>query len=466
MNTSIAISTPPAPPPAPPVSSTSSKPPAPDDSGFSDQLKKAHSKSGSAKPAARAPAAPEQASAKSAKSAGKSGVKQAQSQTPVANAKASVKPKAAEDAPESDNSDPKEENREEPQKDQPEVAAKSTTTAKTVSPQEEPDQNQSVHDSLAVQPKVTTKTHVNPPVVTVNDQSKSPGGKSSHQQKNQPTDSQDSTTDTSQAAAANTMTAVCPSNAPADTTAKISQQKGLDDEDAPPGTVAAIAAADQESGDATPADSSTAAAANAVTPDVQTQSAADAKTQAAAKTVTPVATPTTATPFPGDPTAAARLSAVAPGAAPSSTSSSENAAANRASIVKAISGQLLPSGGTMQIRLDPPELGVLQVTVTVKEGVISASFETSNDDATKMLSHSLGQLKQALEAQGISVDTLHVQRAPRSEDAGGKSTQQEGNGRQDPADQRNSQRDEQRQEILRRMWRRVSGGRDPLDLVA
>jgi flagellar hook-length control protein FliK len=205
----------------------------------------------------------------------------------------------------------------------------------------------------------------------------------------------------------------------------------------------------------------------AATTDLQTQAGADTKTQAAVKVEAPISTPTATTSLTADPitlkTAAAPASVAASAPAPAPENPS---ATNVASIVKGISGQLLPSGGTMQIRLDPPELGALQVTVKVQEGVISASFETSNDEATKMLSHSLGQLKQALELQGISVDRLHVQRAPRSEDSGGKSTQQDGGKRQDLADQRSNQRDEQRREIMRRMWRKISGGRDPLDLVA
>ena len=70
-----------------------------------------------------------------------------------------------------------------------------------------------------------------------------------------------------------------------------------------------------------------------------------------------------------------------------------------------------------QIRLDPPELGALQVLVHMRDGAMTASFQTSSDDATKLLSHSLGQLKQVLESQGVSVDKLHVQQAPRDQQA-------------------------------------------------
>src|SRR5581483_1130724 len=93
------------------------------------------------------------------------------------------------------------------------------------------------------------------------------------------------------------------------------------------------------------------------------------------------------------------------------------AEANHPSIVTGMRGQLLPDGGTMHIRLDPPELGALQVSVHMQDGVMTATFQTSNDDATRMLSHTLGQLKHVLESQGVSVDKLHVTQTPRDADA-------------------------------------------------
>ena len=143
------------------------------------------------------------------------------------------------------------------------------------------------------------------------------------------------------------------------------------------------------------------------------------------------------------------------------------AAANHGAIVTSMRGELMPDGGSMRIRLDPPQLGALLVTVQIRDGVVTASFETSNDEATRLLGHSLNQLKTALESQGVAVDKLQVQQAPREAQAnhthddgrreqGGPSQDQEQNARQE----------QQRREMLRRMWRRLSGGQDPLDLTA
>lgn len=136
--------------------------------------------------------------------------------------------------------------------------------------------------------------------------------------------------------------------------------------------------------------------------------------------------------------------------------------ANHPKIVTAMHADLLPHGGTMQIRLDPPELGALQVMVHMQDGVMTASFHTSNDDATKLLSHSLSQLKQVLESQGVSVEKLQVQQSPRDQHAGNDEQRNQPRDQQDDA----HRHEQQRKEMLRRMWRKLSIGSDPLDLVA
>lgn len=148
-------------------------------------------------------------------------------------------------------------------------------------------------------------------------------------------------------------------------------------------------------------------------------------------------------------------------AAPELSPEARFAAANNPNIVTGIRAHMLPNGGTMHLRLDPPELGALQVTVQMRDGVMTASFQTSSDDATRMLSHSLGDLRHVLETSGVSVEKLHVQQSPRDQQSTGEEGQQ-----QQSADQHAQQQEQQRREMLRRMWRKLSGGEDPLDLVA
>jgi flagellar hook-length control protein FliK len=141
---------------------------------------------------------------------------------------------------------------------------------------------------------------------------------------------------------------------------------------------------------------------------------------------------------------------------------------NHPPIVSTVRGQLLPSGGTMQIRLDPPELGALLIQVTVRDGLMAASFQTSNPEATQLLSHSLTQLKHSLENQGVSVDRLQVAQAPRgerSDNSTDRNPQQHNGQHNSSAFDASRQNDQQRREMLRRMWARLGVG-DPLDLVA
>jgi flagellar hook-length control protein FliK len=147
--------------------------------------------------------------------------------------------------------------------------------------------------------------------------------------------------------------------------------------------------------------------------------------------------------------------------APAPAPEAQFTADNHHRIISGIRGELIPGGGTMHIRLDPPELGALQVTVHMEDGVMSAMFQTSTDDATRLLSHSLSQLKHVLETQGVSVEKLHVQQSPRDERQNFDDARQ-----QRHSEDSSAQQEQQRREMLRRMWRRLTDGSDPLDMVA
>jgi hypothetical protein len=137
-------------------------------------------------------------------------------------------------------------------------------------------------------------------------------------------------------------------------------------------------------------------------------------------------------------------------------------AENHPKIITGIRGELIPGGGSMHIRLDPPELGALQISVHMEDGVMTASFQTSTDDATRLLSHSLAQLKHVLESQGVSVEKLHVQQAPRDEQRQAFDDSRH----QQSSENSSAHQEQQRREMLRRMWRRLTDGSDPLDMVA
>lgn len=140
------------------------------------------------------------------------------------------------------------------------------------------------------------------------------------------------------------------------------------------------------------------------------------------------------------------------------------ARSNVENIVSSVRAQLLPRGGAMQMRLDPPELGALAISLKLVDGRMTASFTTENAEAARMISHNLGQLKSALEAGGVQVHRLDVKTSAESlsqsrDDESGRNQQKQSEGSWQQSEQ-------QRREMVNRMWRRYAYGSDELDLVA
>jgi flagellar hook-length control protein FliK len=65
-------------------------------------------------------------------------------------------------------------------------------------------------------------------------------------------------------------------------------------------------------------------------------------------------------------------------------------------------------GGTLQIRLSPPELGAMRLELTVKDGVMSAALETENASARRALLDHLPALRERLAEQNIRVERFDV----------------------------------------------------------
>jgi flagellar hook-length control protein FliK len=75
-------------------------------------------------------------------------------------------------------------------------------------------------------------------------------------------------------------------------------------------------------------------------------------------------------------------------------------------------------GGTLQLRLSPPELGALRIELNVKDGVMSASLQTENANARRLLLDHLPALRDRLAEQNIRVDRFDVD--VRQEGSGGQ----------------------------------------------
>ena len=183
--------------------------------------------------------------------------------------------------------------------------------------------------------------------------------------------------------------------------------------------------------------------ANAVDPATLVQQAADAKAPQPTGQLLPVAT-------------------AAQAAAPQKTV----AQTNIDRIVTSVRGELSTKGGSMQIRLDPPTLGTVNIQVNVNDGVLTASIQTENDQATRLLSHNLTDLKSTLESAGVSVDRIQVKQSPTSESSSNNGKNSDQDSQRQSAQDNPARQDQQRREMLQRMWRKFAMGDDPLDLVA
>jgi flagellar hook-length control protein FliK len=88
--------------------------------------------------------------------------------------------------------------------------------------------------------------------------------------------------------------------------------------------------------------------------------------------------------------------------------------ANAVRVARGMQSALSQGGGTVTLRLQPPDLGLVRIQMQVQDGVVSAQVTAERDTVRDLLSHQLGQLRTALESHGLTVDRLDVQTAPRA----------------------------------------------------
>lgn len=68
-----------------------------------------------------------------------------------------------------------------------------------------------------------------------------------------------------------------------------------------------------------------------------------------------------------------------------------------------------------QMRLDPPELGPIKVSISIQDGVAQAAFVASNAAVRQALENSLADLHQALQEKGLSLGQAHVDQQDRQD---------------------------------------------------
>ena len=77
-------------------------------------------------------------------------------------------------------------------------------------------------------------------------------------------------------------------------------------------------------------------------------------------------------------------------------------------IIEEIKVVIKPSQTSMELQLNPENLGKVQLTLTSKEGVMTAQFTTQTQMAKEAIESQLQVLKQNLENQGVKVEAIEV----------------------------------------------------------
>jgi flagellar hook-length control protein FliK len=108
-------------------------------------------------------------------------------------------------------------------------------------------------------------------------------------------------------------------------------------------------------------------------------------------------------------------------------------------IVRGLMTMLNQRGGVMNMRLQPAELGDLQVRMSIVRGSVSAEFIVSTRQAHAVLDGNLATLRTALESQGLAVERLSIH--TQAQHGHAFATDDEGD-RQDSRDDRDEHRDD------------------------
>jgi flagellar hook-length control protein FliK len=77
-------------------------------------------------------------------------------------------------------------------------------------------------------------------------------------------------------------------------------------------------------------------------------------------------------------------------------------------VARGLTAMVNQNGGSMAMRLDPPELGQLRVQMVVHQATVTAEFHASTTQAQAILEKHMAILRTALESQGLSVERLTV----------------------------------------------------------
>ena len=91
------------------------------------------------------------------------------------------------------------------------------------------------------------------------------------------------------------------------------------------------------------------------------------------------------------------------------TNDTVNNDTNVSRVIRGLRGVLNQNGGSVNIRLTPPQMGVVRVQMKIDQGIVTAQLQAEHESARSLLQHQLSQLRTALETHGLTVEKLEVQ---------------------------------------------------------
>ncbi|MCC5828260.1 MAG: flagellar hook-length control protein FliK [Phycisphaeraceae bacterium] len=89
--------------------------------------------------------------------------------------------------------------------------------------------------------------------------------------------------------------------------------------------------------------------------------------------------------------------------------------ANVARLGRALNSGIAQRGGSVTLRLNPPEMGLVRVSLQVTDTTVTARFAAQTPEARQMLERSVEQLRASLERHGLHVERLVVREMPPSQ---------------------------------------------------
>lgn len=109
-----------------------------------------------------------------------------------------------------------------------------------------------------------------------------------------------------------------------------------------------------------------------------------------------------------------------------------NDATNLSRVVRGLRGVVNQHGGSVTLRLHPPDFGFVRVQMNLQDGTVNATIQSEHAAVRAMLSQQLSHLRHSLETQGLFVERLSVQ-APQPQQVSTTTDQQSDDGfRQQP----------------------------------